>query len=183
MLCQKCQKNPATTHIKRTVNGVTTEMHLCAGCAREQGVGHMFGGFSGMGSFHSPFDYFFGNLFAEPALQAGSETKCPGCGDTFNQIVENGKVGCPQCYSTFYDNLLPSIERVHGKTRHIGKRPNVIIEQVPEDTVSVKEEPVSELETLRKQLAECVEKQEYEECAKLRDQIRELEAKEEGEDT
>ena len=58
----------------------------------------------------------------------------------------------------------------------------MIIEQVPEDTVSVKEEPVSELETLRKQLAECVEKQEYEECAKLRDQIRELEAKEEGED-
>lgn len=173
MLCQKCQKNFATTHIKRSLNGVTTEMHLCANCAKEQGVSNFFG------TFHSPFENLFGSLFTEPMLESKAEIACPGCGDTFDKIVDQGKLGCPQCYSTFYDRLLPSIERIHGKTTHIGKRPHVVIEQVPQEEPVVVEEN-NKLEELKKELEECVQKQEYEKCAQLRDQIRDLENQEKG---
>ena len=35
MLCDCCKKNPATVYVRRTVNGVTTEAHLCEQCAQE----------------------------------------------------------------------------------------------------------------------------------------------------
>ncbi|MBP3485574.1 MAG: UvrB/UvrC motif-containing protein, partial [Oscillospiraceae bacterium] len=79
---------------------------------------------------------------------------------------KSGKVGCPACYATFYDRLLPMIQRLHGKTRHVGKIPAAGGEELRRE---------QELEALRKQLAEAVEKQEFETCASLRDRIRELE--------
>ena len=37
MLCDKCGKNTATTHIKRIINGVVTESNLCSECAEKSG--------------------------------------------------------------------------------------------------------------------------------------------------
>ena len=45
MLCQNCGKNQATTHVKKTINGETSELHLCAACAAKQGLGGMWNGF------------------------------------------------------------------------------------------------------------------------------------------
>lgn len=159
MLCEKCGKNAATTHVKRIINGKVTEHHLCAACAAQQGIGDMFGGLD-MGSF-------WGSLFAEPTLRSAADTvRCEGCGKTFREIASSGRAGCPTCYTTFYDRLLPSIQRIHGKTGHVGK--------IPADAGgAVRRE--RQLEDLRRQLNEAIAAQEYEKCAGLRDQIRELE--------
>ena len=61
MTCQGCGKKPATTFLKKTINGKTTELHLCADCAAKQGIGGMLGGFD-LGDF-------WGSLFAEPSLR------------------------------------------------------------------------------------------------------------------
>ena len=168
MLCQHCNKRPATTHVKRTVNGVTTELRLCAHCAQEQGLSTLVGGLGGFGGFGMDLGDFWGSLFAEPmALQADQTERCPGCGATFDRIARAGKVGCPSCYTTFRDRLLPSVERIHGKTRHTGKQPTAAGE------IARKHQ---QLEDLKRQLAESVEKQEYERCAQLRDQIKKLES-------
>ena len=45
MLCQNCGKREATTHIKRVVNGETSESHLCAECAASLGYADVFSGF------------------------------------------------------------------------------------------------------------------------------------------
>ena len=37
MLCEKCKKNEANVHISKNINGKTTDLHLCEGCARESG--------------------------------------------------------------------------------------------------------------------------------------------------
>lgn len=162
MLCQKCGKNPATAHVKRTVNGKTSEMHLCAACAAEQGFGKMFGGFN-LGDF-------WGSLFAEPTAPAVTDTvRCEGCGKSFREIVSSGRAGCPSCYTTFYDRLLPSVQRIHGKTGHVGKVACGASGEVRR---------LRELDDLRRQLNEAIAAQEYEECAKLRDQIRALEGSE-----
>lgn len=160
MLCDNCGKNQATTYFKKTVNGKTTEFHLCSACAQKQGVNM----WNGMG-----FDLgnFWGTLFAEPADRAIADTvRCEVCGKSFSDIVQSGKAGCPQCYTTFYDRLLPSIQRIHGKAQHTGKAPAGAGEQVKKDR---------ELEELRRQLAENIANQNYEACAQLRDRIRELE--------
>lgn len=163
MLCENCGKNQATTYLKKTVNGKTTELHLCAECAQKQGVGM----WKGMG-----FDLgnFWGTLFAEPADRALADTvRCEVCGKSFNDIAQSGKAGCPGCYTTFYDRLLPSIQRIHGKAQHTGKVPADAGEQVKKDR---------ELEALRRQLAENIANQNYEACAQLRDRIQELEKEE-----
>ena len=62
MLCDKCGKNNATTHIKQIINGVVTERNLCSSCAAEEGyskfphggladmLASMFGDISGLGT-------------------------------------------------------------------------------------------------------------------------------------
>ena len=72
MYCDHCGKQAATTHVKMTVNGKTTELHLCAQCAAQQGIQSAFG-----------FDFgdFWGSLFAEPSQRAQADTvRCPDCG-------------------------------------------------------------------------------------------------------
>ena len=156
MLCEHCGQNPATTHVKRTVNGKTSEYHLCAACAAKQGLGQMF-----------DLGNFWGSVFADPALRQAKDTvRCEGCGKTFREIASSGRAGCPACYTTFYDRLLPSVQRIHGKTGHVGKIPAAAGESVRRER---------ELEDLRRELNEAIAAQEYEKCAGLRDRIRELE--------
>lgn len=184
MMCQNCGKNPATTHVKRTVNGKTAEWHLCAECAAKQGLENMFGGLG------FELGDFWGSLFAEPSTREMADTlRCPGCGRRFQDIAQSGKVGCAQCYTTFYDRLLPSIQRIHGKTKHSGKVPASVpdtkaaaVPAVPAvgAVSSAPEEPAvpspeQELKKLRAQLETCIQQQQYEQCAVLRDRIRELE--------
>lgn len=161
MLCQNCGKHEASTHIKRIVNGETTEAHLCADCARSLGYQSAF----------SDFGFGFSDMlssFFEPVgigALSNSVLRCEKCGCSFNDIVKSGKVGCADCYSTFYDKLTPSIERIHGRTRHEGKIPNNSPEQVKN----------SRLEALQEQLQTAVQTQDYETAAKLRDEIKEIE--------
>ena len=164
MLCQNCGKKEATTHIKRIVNGETSEAHLCADCAKSLGYDDVFSdmGFS--------FSDMLGSFFNEAPVAALSShmLRCEKCGSTFNDIVKSGKIGCADCYTTFYDKLLPSLERIHGRTHHEGKIANA----GPE----VKK--VSEKEELTQKLQQAVEKQDYETAAKLRDRIKKIESEE-----
>ncbi|HBT64302.1 MAG TPA: hypothetical protein DEB10_06550 [Ruminococcaceae bacterium] len=164
MLCQNCEKRTATTFIKKTINGKTTQWHLCAECAAKQGFDSMFNGVG--------FDLgdFWGSLFAEPSARSITDAvRCKGCGHSFREIAESGKAGCPTCYTTFYDRLLPSIQRIHGKTGHTGKVPN-------SGGIQLKNE--RELDRLRKELTDCIAAQQYEKCASLRDRIHEIEKEE-----
>lgn len=161
MLCQNCGKHEATTHIKRIVNGESTEAHLCADCAKSLGYS---GAFS---DFGFSFSDMLSSLFEPAAIGALSNSvlRCEKCGSSFNDIVKSGKVGCSNCYETFYDKLMPSIERIHGRTRHEGKIANG----------SPAQKKNAKVEALKEQLQAAVNMQDYETAAKLRDEIKELE--------
>lgn len=159
MYCDYCGKQ-ATTHVKKTINGQTTELHLCPQCAAEHGFGSAFG---------LDLGDFWGSLFSEPTKKSIADTvRCEDCGRSFREIAELGKAGCPTCYRTFYDRLLPSIHRIHGKTQHTGK-----VADKADDGLKTKRE----LQTLREELEHCITAQEYEKCAELRDKIQQLEEK------
>ena len=163
MLCDKCGKNTATTHIKQIINGVVTEHDLCSACAAKEG----FGKFSN-GSLAEMLSSMFGDI---GAVGAGTKAvRCPVCGATFADIAETGKVGCADCYRTFYSELLPYLKRVHGTVKHTGKIPNStpLAEKPQEETV----------ETLRMELNRLVSEEKFEEAAVVRDKIKKLEEKE-----
>ena len=89
---------------------------------------------------------------------------CEKCGSTFNDIVNSGKIGCADCYRTFYDKLLPSLQRIHGKTRHEGKTPKAV--KVETDSTE------SKISRLEKELKDAVERQDFEKAARIRDEIK-----------
>ena len=163
MLCEKCGKNLATTHIKTSINGVVESHHLCSQCAEmSAGVPSQFGLEDLLGSF-------FGET-VKVLPHADKRKRCDGCGMCFDDIVQSGRVGCDKCYSTFLEPLLPSLQRMHGKAYHAGKKPRPAADAAP-----TREQ---ELDSLRDQLKAAIAAEQFEEAAKLRDQIKDLEKEE-----
>lgn len=169
MLCQNCSKREATTHIKRVVNGEATEAHLCQECAAKLGYDNFFDNFS----LNLPdiFSSFFGD--SARALAGSRTDRCEKCGCSFDDIVKTGMVGCADCYDKFFDKLMPSIQRIHGRTRHVGSVP---AEQTNETApTEKKEETVEEkIASLEAEMQKAIEAQNFEQAAVLRDKIKEL---------
>lgn len=171
MLCPECGKRPATLHYTKIVNGDKTEFHLCEVCAQEKG--EYMPGFENGFSFHQLLS---GLLNFEPStsdLNSHATLKpqmlrCPTCGLTYSQFSKIGRFGCADCYQSFRDRLDPLFRRVHGHSQHRGK--------IPERTkgeLRIRRQ----LEKLKEELALKVRAEEFEEAARLRDQIRSLSEK------
>lgn len=171
MICQACGKHPATTHIKTIVNGELSELSLCSECAQKMGYDNIFG------NWGLNFGSLLGSFFSDHAEEIPDTIRCKGCGSSFEDIAQSGKVGCAECYHTFYDRLIPSIQRIHGNTKHCGKNPNLTVQS---DCTAIAKKSQDELEDLRNQLKEAVEVQNFEQAAVLRDKIKELEGGEQA---
>lgn len=163
MLCQDCKEREATTHVKRVINGQLEEYHLCQECAQKYGYGNLFSNMTSLDNFLGNF--FMGSAANSPHLPSAYPT-CKKCGSSFNDIAKTGKVGCADCYTTFYDSLLPSLQRIHGKARHVGR---ISSSAGPEAKRKAK------INSLKVDLNKCISDQNYEKAAKLRDEIKELE--------
>lgn len=159
MLCQSCEKRKATTHIKTILNGELKEYNLCPECAAKLGYDSFFGnvGFD--------LDKLFGSFMEGTGFEKNTK-RCPACGAGFDDIARSGKVGCANCYNVFYEELLPSIQRIHGRTHHTGK-----LAHSAGTEVKIK----SEIAKCKYELEQAVKAQEFEKAAELRDKIRELE--------
>lgn len=159
MICQNCGNKTATTHIKKIVNGIVDEKHLCSECAQKLG-------------YTANSDNSFSGLLAS-MLNEGLPIKtvqakeCNCCGYTMDDIVKTGKVGCAKCYNTFREELLPYIKRIHGNVEHLGKIPN----KSPL-AVSTKE---GRLFALKSELSILIKNEEFEKAAQVRDKIRQIE--------
>ncbi len=75
MRCEHCGRNEATFHYQRTVNGRSTEAHLCPRCARELGYDTGFDNFGGFDSVFSLLPSMLGgfdSFFDEPQLTSAA---------------------------------------------------------------------------------------------------------------
>jgi protein arginine kinase activator len=95
-----------------------------------------------------------------------NQHECPQCGIKFMEFRNSGRLGCPHDYQEFRDELLPLLESIHGETRHCGKTPR----RQPQN-----KQMQSELIQLRTRLKQAITTEDYEEAARLRDRIRQLE--------
>ena len=92
--------------------------------------------------------------------------ECPICGISFFEFRQGGRLGCPHDYVFFRNELEPLLVNVHGDNRHIGKQPK---------RGSHNTEAQTELIRLRREMKEVIEKEDYEEATRIRDQIRKIE--------
>lgn len=169
MLCQSCGKNQANTHIKRIVNGELTEFMLCDKCAAKLGYSNIFDGFG------FDFDNLLGSFFAnnESSFLPTNNKRCDFCGASLNDISNTGKVGCAKCYDVFFDQLMPSIKRIHGNTKHSGKYAS---------TAGKESIIKNKIKLLNERMKMAINQQNFEEAAKIRDELKDLQKKESADD-
>lgn len=169
MICEKCNKNIANVYLKNSINGQVSEYHLCSACAKEL-YGQNYTGLPGGDFGPQFFDAFnFGKLTAAAGLSPKTG-KCPMCGFSFSDIAQSGKAGCGKCYAAFKSELEPSVTRIHGTAKHTGKIPK---------NMSSRLSAKRKIEDLAAKLKKTVADQNFEEAAKLRDEINKIKSESE----
>jgi len=171
MLCNKCQKNNATIQVTKIINGEKQEIRLCEECARNSQELVL-----GMGHVHHQFGFFdllsglLNNDIAQQqaAFRYHQPSRCERCNYTYDQFQQTGKLSCENCYQSFSHQLEGLLRRIHGANRHTGKIP-----LRTGGTLKLK----NDLNQLKEKLKNAIAKEEFEEAAVLRDQIRNLEKK------
>jgi len=163
MVCDICSKNQATVHLTEIIDDQMTELHLCEECARQKSaqMEQQFGLsdlLAGLAEFEKP---------AAKEKEAVA-VKCVSCGLAYADFKKLGRLGCGDCYASFRKYLGPLLKRIHGSNVHMGKSP-------VKTGKTVKKKP--DLEELRQQLHNAIDKEEFEEAARIRDQIKEAERK------
>jgi protein arginine kinase activator len=157
MKCQKCTK-AATLHITEVLGEDRyDDLHLCEDCAQK----YLEPQSKKSGDEKLPVP---GGHGLEEAGVLNRE--CPECGIKFVEFRNSGRLGCPHDYDAFHDDLILLMENIHGETKHCGKVPR----RLPQA-----KQAESELMQLRKRLLEAVNEEAYEEAARIRDRIREVE--------
>jgi protein arginine kinase activator len=160
-VCDRCRSAPADVRYTQIKDGKMNEMRLCTACAQEMGLGGK--AFKGGAIVH---DLLHEVLPGTSDDEPGTYRSCPSCGLTYGQFRRTGRLGCEECYQAFHSELAPLFERIHRGIRHVGKSPD----RTPEQRGVARR--LAELSGL---LDEAVKNEAFEEAARLRDQIRELE--------
>jgi len=159
MLCCVCKEKPATVHLTQIVGEKMQKLDMCEECAKAKGI-------------NDPTSFAMADLMlglgASQELDqsaAGAELKCPRCGFSQADFKKSGRLGCPECYSTFAEGLAGLLKSMHKGTRHVGKAPEALRKT---------RETVDRLKTLQKKLNKAIETEDFETAATLRDEIKVL---------
>ncbi|MBR1969567.1 MAG: UvrB/UvrC motif-containing protein [Clostridia bacterium] len=150
MLCEKCGKNNATVLYTQIINGQKSTLHICSACAAQESI------------FEN-----FGSLLSFSPREEFSVKMCPVCSTTLSEFSKTGRLGCGECYKTFRKNADAMLKKIHGTSKHIAEK--------KEETPLKEEKPKSEIEALKDKLKAAIEEENFEEAARLRDAIREME--------
>ncbi|MCZ7637155.1 MAG: UvrB/UvrC motif-containing protein [Verrucomicrobia bacterium] len=160
MLCMLCQKKEARVHLTDVKEGKVKKVDLCEDCAKAKNIEDPAG--------FALADLLLG-LGASEELASGategSPLVCPHCGFTQADFKKTGRLGCPACYATFKDGLLGMLKTMHKGTRHCGKVPRGL---------ALGREVQERIQSLQRSLEQAVATEDYEQAARLRDQIKAL---------
>ncbi len=165
MTCDICGKKEATVHLTEIVNDKIAKLNLCEECAKEKGAE--------MEEHFGLSDLLAGlaDLGAGISTEAGDKIKCSACGFTYRDFKKAGRLGCGECYEAFKKQLAPLLKRIHTADRHVGKVP-LMAGKTVNDAQALRE--------LRMKMEKAIQFEEFEDAAKLRDRIRELEKKDDN---
>lgn len=158
MKCEICGKNTATIHYTEIINEKLREIHLCEWCAQQK---------EALVKPHfSTAEFLSGMLDVEQIFAERQVKKCARCGFSRGDFQKLGRLGCSECYQVFREDIRLLLKRIHGSSQHAGNTPSV--SKRKDTTIEV-------LNKLRQELKVAISREKFEEAARLRDKIREME--------
>ena len=162
MLCDVCRERDAVIQVTQVTEPPVKQLNLCEKCAAERGIETQ------LTVPKQPLTDFILAVQQKslPASEADS-VKCAFCQGTMRDFKNTGRLGCAYCYGAFEASLRDLLRRVHGNSRHEGKS--------YEPPRAPMEEGATVLSELRDRLKRAIDQEQFEEAAKLRDQIRVIE--------
>ncbi|CUH91964.1 UvrB/UvrC motif-containing protein [Herbinix luporum] len=177
MLCDRCLKRNAKVLYTEIINGVKTEQHLCEECAADYTSFQMEKPLLNSDiTLNSLLSTLLGGYHTSATKKPGESKPslvCEGCKSTYEEFLQRGRFGCAQCYRSFHGELGETLRRIQGAEVHTGKRPKGFVSST--DKIL---QDLTEVERLSIELQEAIEKEEFEEAARLRDLIRQLKKEE-----
>lgn len=178
MLCDRCHKRDAKILYTEIINGVKKEQHLCEECATDytsfQMEKPLMNSELTLGDLLTSLLDNYAATDKKKANENIPVLTCSKCGTTYEEFMQKGRFGCAQCYQSFKDQLGKTMKGIQGSEIHMGKRPkgyqSVTADRILKD--------ISETERLTIKLHEAIEKEEFEEAARLRDLIKQMKKEE-----
>lgn len=161
--CSECKK-PIAFRYTEMVGDQVTEFHCCADCpVLKRKLSGLQGGDGGL---------------AQLGIQA--DLACGNCGTTLEAVRMGSLLGCSSCYDVFEEVLLIELQNAGRLPPHLQttKRSSLIhIGRSPGQTREIN--PAMKLLALNEALEDTLKREDYEQAALLRDQIKAIKDEEE----
>lgn len=162
--CTECKK-PIAVHYTEIVGEKITRTVMCADCPHLQRK-------------------LYGTIRKEAGLTTSEmAVACGNCGTTLEAIRTGHPVGCAECYEVFADVLIEDLLKEKRLSKHLtsNKRSQPLhIGRIPGEVTEIS--PTLRLIALNEALDETLIREDYEQAALLRDQIRALKERSENEE-
>lgn len=170
--CQICGKR-ASIYLTQIINGQATDLALCETCAREKGLfdpqSLTFAEKFFPEAFKKKVDKLVKELISREGEDAQSSqarqyngdmlTECPACHFKLEDFRRCGRLGCPDCYTVFAQEITAEQQADDEAT----------------STVSDTEESIAiRRSKLEQQLQAAINREDYETAASLRDELKKL---------
>ncbi|MBR3925995.1 MAG: UvrB/UvrC motif-containing protein [Akkermansia sp.] len=170
--CQICGKR-ASIYLTQIINGQATDLALCETCAREKGLFDPQSLTFAEKFFPEAFKKKVDKLVKELIGREGEAsqpnqarqysgdmlTECPACHFTLGDFRRCGRLGCPDCYTVFAQEI--TAEQLADN-------------EAPNTAPATEESIAIHRSKLEQQLQAAINREDYETAAALRDELKKL---------
>ncbi|MCQ2981958.1 MAG: UvrB/UvrC motif-containing protein [Treponemataceae bacterium] len=157
MKCDICKVNDAVMMIQQRHGSEKSELHLCAECARERGIEN-----------HS--DHIESTI--QRLMKDFTEVHpCSVCGTTLEEVRKQRRVGCPNCYKQFGNEITLLLKKKNADAVYSGSLPR---------RLSIGRPVLEDRAMLQSKLDAAVASEDYEKAAVYRDRIKALDIPSDG---
>ncbi len=170
--CQICGKR-ASIYLTQIINGQATDLALCETCAREKGLFDPQSLTFAEKFFPEAFKKKVDKLVKELIGREGEAsqpnqarqysgdmlTECPACHFTLGDFRRCGRLGCPDCYTVF-------AQEINAEQLADNEAPNTA--PATEESIAIHRSK------LEQQLQAAINREDYETAAALRDELKKL---------
>ena len=161
MVCDLCKDGEAVIQLTEIEGSGVRQLHLCEKCAAERGVE------TTLTAAKPQINNFLQTIHEQMPAAKGEPAHCSFCQATLADFRATGRLGCAHCYDAFESSLRDLLRRVHGTSRHIGRR---YVAPLPSELPHV-----SSATELRDRLKRAIEAEQFELAADIRDKLRGIE--------
>lgn len=141
--------------VQQVSNNVRKEVHLCLQCAAQRGLS----------THNGKLEMSLAGLFDSISNNKKNQRHCPVCGTSSGELSKHQRLGCPECYNIFNEELRHILEERGVGGTYTGSMPHRL--------ANFKSVLVDRMQ-LKVKLEQSVALEEYEKAAMYRDRLKAL---------